>query len=151
MIAASAGRIEVVKSLLGHTQCDVNHRNNNGQTSLFYSASKNNIPITKLLLQNGADVNAQDKYGNTPLHRCASQGHLDIVRLLLDQKGIRVDMADREGNTPLHLVAEDQNDSAAIMLIRAGADINRQNKAEKTPLDLAVSSEFKRKITEAAN
>jgi ankyrin repeat protein len=64
MIAASAGRFDVVKYLLSFTECDVNHKNGNGQTSIFYACSKDNIPMAKLLLENGAEVNVQDKYGN---------------------------------------------------------------------------------------
>lgn len=64
MIAVSAGKTEVAKYLLSFTECDVNHKNANGQTSLFYACSKNNIPMARLLLENGAQVNVQDKYGN---------------------------------------------------------------------------------------
>lgn len=48
------------------------------------------------------------------------------------------------------MAAEDQNESAALMLVRGGADINRPNKEEKTPLDLSKTVELKRKITELA-
>jgi ankyrin repeat protein len=48
------------------------------------------------------------------------------------------------------MAAEDNNDSAVIMLVRAGADINRQNKEEKTPLQLVQSAELRRKMTESA-
>lgn len=48
------------------------------------------------------------------------------------------------------MVSEDQDESASIMLVRAGADINRPNKEEKTPLNLAKSSELRRKMTESA-
>lgn len=48
------------------------------------------------------------------------------------------------------MTVEAQNESATLMLVRAGADINRQNKEEKTPLDLATSSEMRRKMKESA-
>lgn len=49
------------------------------------------------------------------------------------------------------MATEDQNESAALMLVRAGADINRPNKEEKTPLNLAQTSELRRKMTESAH
>ncbi|KAI6232066.1 hypothetical protein M3Y95_00447700 [Aphelenchoides besseyi] len=150
MIAVSAGRYDVVRFLLSQTQCDVNHQNNNGQSPLHYSCSKNNAKMTKLLLENEAKVNVQDKYKNTPLHRAASQGHMEIIQLLCSQKGIRVDMTDSEGNTPLHLAIEDENESAAIFLARHGADVNRQNNSEKSPLDLVKTATLRKKLSDSA-
>jgi len=151
MIAVSAGRLEVVRFLLGCTNCEVNHRNCNGQTSLHYAASKNHVEIARMLLENGADVNAQDKYGNSPLHRASALGHMNITQILLKQKGVRVDLTDREGNTPLHIAVEDENDSVALCLVRHGADINRQNNMERTPLDLAKTADLRRKLKDAAS
>uniref|UniRef100_A0A914C0T5 26S proteasome non-ATPase regulatory subunit 10 n=1 Tax=Acrobeloides nanus TaxID=290746 RepID=A0A914C0T5_9BILA len=146
MIAASAGRFDVCRFLLGSALCEVNHKNNNGQTALHYAASKNHLSILKLLVEADGDVNAQDKYGASPLHRASSQGHLDIVRFLLSCKRIRIDLSNREGDTPLHLACEDENDSVAILLAQNGADLKRQNKNEKTPIDLVRQAELKRKL-----
>ncbi|CAD5229383.1 unnamed protein product [Bursaphelenchus okinawaensis] len=151
MIATSAGHFDVIKYLLSRCDCDVNHRNNNGQTPLHYAASKNYIPIARMLLENGAEVNVQDKYGSAPLHRAAAKGHVDMIMLLMKQKGARVDLADREGNTALQMAVEDQNDSAAIFLAKRGADINRQNREEKTPLDYCKTADLRRKLKDAAS
>ncbi|KAI6198254.1 Ankyrin repeat protein [Aphelenchoides fujianensis] len=147
MIAASAGRFDVARF-----PCSLKRSatNNNGQVPLHYACSKNNAKITKLLLENGAEVNVADKYGNTPLHRAASQGHMEVLQLLCAQPGIRVDLPDREGNTPLHLAVEDLHESAAIFLARHGADVNRQNKAEKSPLDLVQNATLLKKLKDAA-
>ncbi|KHJ89482.1 ankyrin repeat protein, partial [Oesophagostomum dentatum] len=45
MIAASAGRVEVVRYLLSLPEVDVNHRNTNRQTALHYAASKNHAEV----------------------------------------------------------------------------------------------------------
>ncbi|KAH7698292.1 Ankyrin repeat, partial [Aphelenchoides avenae] len=124
--------------------------NNNGQTPLHYACSKNQLAIAKLLVENGADVNAQDKYGAAPLHRAAGQGHLDVVNFLAHQAGVRIDIPDREGNTPLHLACEDNQDSVAILLVQRGANPKRENKEEKTPLDLTQNAELRRKLLNAA-
>uniref|UniRef100_A0A1I7SMG0 ANK_REP_REGION domain-containing protein n=1 Tax=Bursaphelenchus xylophilus TaxID=6326 RepID=A0A1I7SMG0_BURXY len=151
MIASSAGHFDVVKYLLSSCDCDVNHRNSNGQSSLHYAASKNLISIARMLLENGAEVNVQDNYGSAPIHRAAAKGHVDMVMLLMSQKGARVDLADREGNTALQMAVEDQNDSTAILLAKKGADINRQNREEKTPLDYCKTADLRRKLQDAAS
>ncbi|KAI6223001.1 Ankyrin [Aphelenchoides fujianensis] len=75
---------------------------------------------------------------------------MEVLQLLCAQPGIRVDLPDREGNTPLHLAVEDLHESAAIFLARHGADVNRQNKAEKSPLDLVQNATLLKKLEDAA-
>lgn len=104
-----------------------------------------------MLLENSAEVNVQDRYGGSPLHRASAQGHLDMVKLLASQRGARLDLADREGNSPLHLAVQDQNESVAIFLARQGADLNRQNREEKTPLDYTDKAELRRKLLDATS
>ncbi|KAJ1364062.1 hypothetical protein KIN20_024059 [Parelaphostrongylus tenuis] len=150
MIAASAGRVEIVRYLLSLSDVDVNHRNLNRQTPLHYAASKNHPVVTHLLLGAGADPNASDKYGATPLHRAASQGHDRIVHMLLAQPNIRVDVKDSEGNTPLFVACEEDREDAAIALVRKGADPLVQNKEEKCALDVVKSSDLVIKMRSAA-
>ena len=88
-------------------------------------------------------------YFQTPLHRCASKGNTAIVELLLSRKDIQLNPQDREGNTPLyrylklmtvciycrfsyisHLSCEEERQTEAKMLIKAGALTDIQNKVE---------------------
>ncbi|CAD6197565.1 unnamed protein product [Caenorhabditis auriculariae] len=139
MIAASAGRTELVRYLVGLAQVNILHQNKNGQTSLHYAASKNHREILKILLDAEADVNVADKYGATALHRAASQGHELIVRLLLSQPRIKIDARDSEGNTPLHLACDENREEVALMLVHRGAIADMKNKEEKTPWQLALN------------
>ncbi|KAI9268192.1 ankyrin repeat-containing domain protein [Phascolomyces articulosus] len=66
MIAASAGHLPVVESLVKHG-ADVSLQNEGGQTALHYAASKNRIDIVKLLLENKADTNQVNNIKQTPL------------------------------------------------------------------------------------
>ncbi|KAL6726577.1 hypothetical protein Aduo_008537 [Ancylostoma duodenale] len=149
MIAASAGRVEVVRYLLSLSEVDVNHRNNNRQTALHYAASKNHAEIVHLLLEAGADVNAADKFGATPLHRAASQGHERIVRMLLGQPKIYIDARNSEGNTPLFLACEEGREDAAIFLARNGASLTQKNKEEQCALDVVKTSDLLTKLRNA--
>ncbi|ETN72542.1 ankyrin repeat protein [Necator americanus] len=149
MIAASAGRVEVVRYLLSLPQVDVNHRNNNLQTALHYAASRNHAEITHLLLEAGSDVNAADKFGATPLHRAASQGHDKIVHMLLGRPKIHIDARNSEGNTPLFLACEEDREDAAIALARKGASLTVKNKEEQTPLDVLKTNDLRMKLRKA--
>ncbi|KHJ89457.1 ankyrin repeat protein [Oesophagostomum dentatum] len=173
MIAASAGRVEVVRYLLSlperflHTcgehlvvmpvQVDVNHRNTNRQTALHYAASKTTLKashflflqITHLLLEAGADVNAADRFGATPLHRAASQGHDKIVHMLLGCPKIYIDAKNSEGSTPLILACEEGREDAAIALARKGASLTLKNKEEKCALDVVKTSDLRAKLRHA--
>ncbi|KRY73583.1 26S proteasome non-ATPase regulatory subunit 10, partial [Trichinella pseudospiralis] len=135
-IACSAGRLNIVQYLLA-CKADPNIRSSLNTTPLHYAASKGHTNIVKLLLEHDADVNAQDKWGGTPLHRVASKGGPVIIRLLLGDKNCKVNLQDSEGNTPLHLACEGNNENETICLINFGAQFNKKNKENKTPMDLA--------------
>lgn len=77
---------------------------------------------------------------------------------------LHLDVSDDEGNSmvahiiklvtvailaPLHLACEENHGSIAIFLVRSGANLNKENKEEKTPLALVVDAELKRKLCQA--
>ena len=66
----------------------------NGMSALHYAASKNNVPMVKLLLEHGANINLESKgkhcnSRDTPLNDAVTSGHLDIVKFLIAQEGIK--------------------------------------------------------------
>ncbi|TIB10529.1 hypothetical protein E3P89_02780 [Wallemia ichthyophaga] len=153
MIASSAGSLEIVDMLIKNG-ASVNHVNNKGQASLHYAASKNHATIAHLLLEKGADVNVKDKANQHPLHRAATTGNGDIIKLLISppnaQHKTRLNTADRLGNTPLHLAMESGHASTAIPLINAGADRERQNFDQQTPLEIeGVGGQEQRRVVDS--
>ncbi|ORX62072.1 ankyrin [Hesseltinella vesiculosa] len=68
-------------------------------------------------------------------HRAAVQGYSPLVKLLLNS-GSRVNPVDNARNTPLHLACEEGHGDTAVNLLENGADPDRLNAEEKTPLDL---------------
>ncbi|KAG5455269.1 Protein phosphatase 1 regulatory subunit 27 [Clonorchis sinensis] len=139
MIAVSAGRDQVAQFLIEEAKADVNAINSTGQCPMHYAASKNRLEIARCLLSAGARVDTRDWGGTTPLHRAVSQGNLDMVKLILEQASSTdvTNIADNEGSTPLHYACEEDNMSAIRLLLDAGASVSYENKAGKTPLDVA--------------
>nr|CAD2207414.1 unnamed protein product [Meloidogyne enterolobii] len=161
MMAASAGQLEIVRLLLSYSKNDdflksfplrhINQKNSSGLSALHYACSKDHLQIVQELLEKGADINAQDDRGATPLHRAASKGNKRIVNFLLNYKNqIQVNLVNREGDTPLHLACEDGQFEVATLLANYGANINKMNREEKTPLDLVKDAQVKQKLIEAA-
>lgn len=106
--------------------------------------------LIKILLGKSVDVNAVDRWGCTALHYVVGQSgavfhHEPCFRLqvLLNYSGDTLDMdiCDKSGRTPLHLLLEARHSDqlsyaderrrritkrrALVMLIRAGANINK--------------------------
>ncbi|KAJ9101521.1 hypothetical protein QFC20_005214 [Naganishia adeliensis] len=139
MIAASAGQVQAVHELVG-AGADVNATNQKGQTPLFYAASKNHLSI-----------NIKDRASQTPLHRAATTGSVSLLQLLLNppegRPKTRLNTADRAGMTPLHLAMESGHGEAAVVLIEAGADRERQNSENQVPEEIdGVGGEEQKKV-----
>eukprot|EP01087_Luapelamoeba_hula_P019220 TRINITY_DN6341_c0_g1_i2.p1 TRINITY_DN6341_c0_g1~~TRINITY_DN6341_c0_g1_i2.p1 ORF type:complete len:577 (+),score=85.86 TRINITY_DN6341_c0_g1_i2:70-1731(+) len=101
-----------------------------------------------------------DSLGNTPLLVAVSSKQEAIVQYLLAVPGQVVDSANREGNTALHLACTANYGTIAQMLVRAGANLHKENSRGWTPLDqvtgdltrllLGVADEYRSKAQVSA-
>ena len=48
-------------------EINLNHKDEDGKTSLHYCAAHNNYDIAKIILEKGCDINICDNHGNNPL------------------------------------------------------------------------------------
>ena len=89
--AVKTGNIEAVKQHLA-AGADVNAKDINGRTSLYYAAFKSHDEIAELLIAAGADVNAKIESGmnfegDTPLDLAIIRKHTEIADLLRKHGG----------------------------------------------------------------
>jgi ankyrin repeat protein len=156
-LAAERGNVEMLKWLIARG-ADINARSKNGSTPLGDAASAGQLDSIRVLLAAKADPDNADNYGRTPMSYAAEGNNLEVVKILLAAK------ADPNGgklDAPLLCAVHKQNTVAAELLLQAGANpnvkggmdwqvtignimhggINPRDRAECTPLYLAISTE----------
>ncbi|WP_187146164.1 ankyrin repeat domain-containing protein [Elusimicrobium minutum] len=117
---------------------DLDLKDNNGRTPLFYTAGQTRSEKTiNFLVENGADINVQDNNGVTPLLLAISKKDDILTNKLLDAKA-DVNLADFNGFTPLMMAIQTGNYTLANKIIEAGANVNTQAKNGTTALMLAA-------------
>lgn len=77
-----ATNIEIIQLLLA-AGANPNRCSENGKTTLYWSAVKDEIELVRLLINTGASVEAQPKDGYNSLHIAAQHGTIEITELLL--------------------------------------------------------------------
>lgn len=154
--AATTGDAKVIGLLL-KAGADVESMNPEGQTALMVVARAGKVDAAKLLLKHGADVNAKEQWGGqNALMWASAQGQPDMIRLLLkagadpNSRGAIRDWQrrvtseprpkgmNRGGFTPLLYAAREGCIECARELLAGGADINRADPDQTTPLVLAL-------------
>lgn len=113
------------------------------ETPLTAVAGQGDTKAFELFLKAGADVNATSRYGKTPLIAAAESGNIEIVKKLLE-RGAKLEAEmnrpsgfDVPGTALIRAIAEHKY-NVALELIKAGANVNFENSAGRTPLMLAA-------------
>jgi len=88
---------------------------------LLQAASRGDLEVVRVLLDQQVDVGQVDRSGATPLHLATNRGAAPVVALLLE-RGAAVDAREFDGDTPLHNAAALGREQIAVLLLRAGAD-----------------------------
>ncbi|KAM0190095.1 hypothetical protein ACHAPI_009607 [Fusarium lateritium] len=138
--------------------------NSKGQTPLHVCQVESCIP---LLVESGVDVNARDWYGNTPLLAVVSKHRNSSIAMLLLEHGADAGVLNSIGQSALDLALKSydaepvrlpplpvfqplfgdglsEKQDIIEMLIGGGADPNKRNHCDETPLMLANrSAQFK--------
>jgi uncharacterized protein len=120
--AVKAADRTAVTSLLG-ARTDVNAREPDGTTALYWAAQKNDLGIGTALVRAGADVKAASRYGVTSLHVASLNGNAAFVELLL-KAGADANAVTPAGETALMTASRTGSADAVNLLLAHGADPN---------------------------
>lgn len=143
--AILVGSTELSKWLLAQgAQLDA--VNQDGIGVLMFAADKGNVDIVNYCLTQNQLVNQMNYKKRTALMYAARSGRLRVMEMLLNN-GALIDFADADYRTPLHHCVRASSSNRHIrqtirLLIRAGADINRQDLKGQTPLMYAAEYNF---------
>jgi ankyrin repeat protein len=143
MLAAKNGHTDIVRLLISEG-ADIDAVDYRGKTALDQAIIKNNIDITKLLLQD--DIFDSGDNALASLALAISLNQFQIANLLI-KKG--VDINEQYGDMPL-LSWCIYNDyiKGAKLLIKSGADITQKDKHNRIALDYALMKKDQKLIDE---
>ena len=129
-------RSEVIRAILA-AKGNINAKNNEGMTALFFASRSAHQNAVELLISAGADLNSKTNKGMTPLIGAAINGHNGVVKSL-QKSGADLNAADANGFTALMYAAAFGHEVVARVLIEAGADRNVSINNTITALALAT-------------
>ncbi len=131
---------------------DIESQGRDGETILIWAVMNDNTPVVALLLEHGVDVDHQDALGETALMFSAVGYYKEITQMLLSS-GASIDIQDEQGRTALMWAAlkPDSDRGIVELLLNAKAAVDKQDRQGKTALDLVISSEIKKLLTDTKN
>ena len=146
MQAAEHASKETVQLLLD-LGADPHLKQPDGSNALFRALlnedKTQSIAITRLLLDHGVDVRATDKRQRSPLLHALfhSSSHLCSENMeALVEHGADISAHDGEGRSVLHYVAKQARPAVAKWVCDLGADVNRCDDLDETPIFWALQS-----------
>ena len=136
LIDAAGGDLAQVECNL-RAGADVNATGgNNNRSPLHWAVIGQQVEIIRLLLMAaGIDPNVRDgTYGSNPLIEAAFHGRAEIAGILANHHLVDLNIASNSGNRALHDAAGRGHLAVVNTLLAAGAAVNPQNNASRTPL-----------------
>lgn len=116
---------------------DVDARDENRRTALFFAAIQGNEDFVELLLRFNPKIGAVDKFGSSPLYYAAAANHVGVIEMLAE-KGADLNQQNRQGLTPLMVAASEGHLAAVQTLIELKADSATTDFTGRTAYDWAV-------------
>jgi uncharacterized protein len=113
---------QAVRTLL-QRGIDVNAREADGTTALYWAAAKNDTSAAVVLIRRGAHVNAASRYGVTPLALACVNGSAPMAAALLEA-GADANAATPDGETALMTASRTGVAEVVTLLLAHGARVN---------------------------
>ncbi|MGM9924489.1 MAG: M48 family metallopeptidase [Bacillus sp. (in: firmicutes)] len=114
MQAASLDDVQVIKEEIGGG-ADVNARDSQESTALFYAVYNSAYEAAELLIEAGSDINAQDYYKDTPLMMAAHYGDEEMA-LILIKNGADLSIENEDGFTAYDYAEQEGNQEIMDLL-----------------------------------
>ncbi|MEN6476929.1 MAG: ankyrin repeat domain-containing protein, partial [Rectinema sp.] len=106
-----------------------------GKTPLRYAVDRGQVASARMLVDRGADPFLADAAGSTSAEAALLAG-LDMTAAVFNAKNINASGAD--GRTALHMAADKLLEKEVALLLDMGASAQTKDKADRSPLDLAL-------------
>jgi len=136
--AADQGLTSLVLQLLQRKGIEIDKRNKNGCTALYYACFFGHLDMLKILLGAKASTELARSTGDTPLYAACQKGHLSAVCLLLEHKAQPdPEETTQTGDTPLYVACQNGHLEAVEPMLRFKANPNKARKDGITPLYVA--------------
>jgi ankyrin repeat protein len=116
---------------------NVDVRDENRRTSLFFAAIQGNEDFVELLLRFNPRVNTVDKFGSSPLYYAAAGNNVGVIEMLAE-KNADLDAQNRQGLTPLMVAASEGHLAAVQTLFDLKADSTLTDFTGRTAFDWAL-------------
>ena len=147
MAATHGNRFETVPALI-QLGADINIRDNRLDNPFLYAGAEGLLEILNLTIDAGADTTLTNRFGGTALIPAAERGHVEIVQTLLTRSDVNVNHVNNLGWTALleAIVLSDggvSHQQIVQLLVDHGADINIADKDGVTPLEHALTRNFR--------
>ena len=131
------GWLDVTRRLVEQYHCDLESRDNDGNTPL-HMACEDHVDIVRYLVsEQGCITACQNKIGDTPLHAACREGHLAMVKALTSGRDCKTacNCQNKWGDTPLHVACHKGHvDIVRYLGSEQGCSTACQNKNGDTPL-----------------
>jgi palmitoyltransferase len=109
-----------------------------GFTPLHFLSYNGNIPLIKLIIENGAQVNFLSNTNLNLVHMSAKGNQTSSLIYFKEKYFQNIESRDINESTPLHLACEKGSENVVNFLLSFNIDINCQDKFGRTPLFICV-------------
>ena len=141
--SAENGDIETLNYLL-ENGINKDVKNKHGETALHLAAGNGRINIMKQLIKFGSNKYVRDNDGWTPLKLAVYTGQTWSVKFLLNARRVCACIAGPMswGYTLLHMASRYGYTEIAMLLIKAGFDVNARDFSGETPVNYATRNGY---------
>ncbi len=125
---------QLLKLMLDIGEIDINNKDTYGRNILQDAVVLGYNEMAKILIEYGADINSIDKNGRNVIFDALSYGNDSFLEYVVSLEGIELNNIDINQNSIMHHPEVIRDDSKALKLIAAGADVTLKNKDGETYL-----------------